>query len=448
MFTHEEMQERIEAHKKDVARILTDIYEKGKINPLLPENQNKIARPPSPRHAERPLTKLLDKLAKERKINLESPPAKLPAWSPLSRETFLHRLETYHGKNQWPSKPTPINEVAWAKLGWICTGDHRVTCVSECGGSVFVDVPDDGEILGDDFDADQIAVRTEVRDKLVEMYKEQMLEAHGKWCQWRRLSSDDAIQHIQIYNNEAATWGVLTRYQNIMKMADQLPAIDVIQIPDGFDLETVMKTLPEMWTEELQKASEASDAQEESSGTGPEPMEGVEESTPQQPAETPNSINKAALVLAFLGWEPSVDGHAGILNCRACFQRLGLWLYKPKPNGDEPVYSSLDVAAEHMDYCPWINRAAQSGGTLPSAPKLPSKCGWEMVTTACEARHGMELAYARVMRPETPEYELDYDEEFDSDDDEELLNYQYHDEEWYAKMDRIIAMNAPENFAD
>ncbi|KAJ6028526.1 hypothetical protein N7540_004102 [Penicillium herquei] len=472
MYSYEEMQERIELHQKNVARILTDIYEKGKINPLLPGNQIKIARPPSPRHAERPLTKFLDELANKHKISLESPPAKMPSWTPMSRETFLERLETYHGKHQWSSKPAPINEVAWSKLGWICIGNHRLTCISECGGSVFVDVPDESEILGgeDEFDADQIAQRTEVRDKLVEFYKEQMLEAHGKYCLWRKMSSDDAIQHLQIYNNEAATWGVLVRYQNIMKIVDQLPAKDIIQTPDGFDLAAIVENLPEMWSEELQKAPAASDVQEESSGTGPEPMEGAEESNSQQPAETSNSINETALVLAFLGWDYLVEGGAGILNCRACFQRLGLWLYKPKPNEDEPVYSSLDVAAEHMDYCPWINREAQSGGMPPAAPKLPSKCGWEMVIAACQARHGMELAYARVMRPKTPEpesdseLESDDDEEFDSDDEEDdneddgeaddddkddyekLLKYQYHDAEWYAKMDRIIAANAPENF--
>ncbi|KAJ5717775.1 C3HC zinc finger-like-domain-containing protein [Penicillium malachiteum] len=459
MSSYEEMQKHIESHQKDVARILTDIYERGKINPLLPENQTKIARPPSPRHASRPLTKFIDELAQKHGLNLESPPAKLPPWSPMSRETFLQRLETYHGANQWPSKPASINEVAWSKLGWVCTADHTVSCVCECGGSVFVDIPDEGELHGgeDEHDADQIARRIEVRDKLVETYKVQMLEAHGKYCLWRTMSSDDAIQHLQIYNNEAATWGVLGRYQNIMKMVDHLPSKDIIQTPEGFDLKTIIEALPEMWSEGLQKLPEASNVQEDSSGAAPEPMEGVEESTPQQPAGTPTSMNEAALALAFLGWDYLDDGNAGILNCRACFQRLGLWLYKPKPNGDDPVCTSLDVGAEHMDYCPWINREAQSGGMPPGAPKLPSKCGWEMVTAACKARHEMELAYAEVMGPIIPGSESesdlesddddDDDDDLDSDDDEELLNYQYHDEAWYAKMDRILAANDPENFA-
>lgn len=78
---------------------------------------------------------------------------KRPTFVPWDRERFLERLETFRRVDRWTFKPTPINEVQWAKRGWICTDVMRVTCVSGCGGSVVVKLPD--EMDGYDIEKEQ-----------------------------------------------------------------------------------------------------------------------------------------------------------------------------------------------------------------------------------------------------------------------------------------------------
>lgn len=85
-----------------------------------------------------------------------------PSFVPWDRERFLERLETFRRVDWWSSKPAPINEVAWAKRGWICTGVMRVTCVGGCGGAVVVKLPDELDEL-DGYDMEKVQERKHVR---------------------------------------------------------------------------------------------------------------------------------------------------------------------------------------------------------------------------------------------------------------------------------------------
>lgn len=87
---------------------------------------------------------------------------KRPTFVPWDRDVFLERLETFRRVDRWSSKPTPINEVQWAKWGWICTDAMRVSCVSGCGGSVVVKLPDEIDEL-DGYDIEKVQERREVR---------------------------------------------------------------------------------------------------------------------------------------------------------------------------------------------------------------------------------------------------------------------------------------------
>lgn len=85
-----------------------------------------------------------------------------PSFVPWDRERFLERLETFRRVDRWSPKPSQINEVAWAKRGWVCTDTSRVTCVGGCGGSVVVKLPDELDEL-DGYDGEKIEERQEVR---------------------------------------------------------------------------------------------------------------------------------------------------------------------------------------------------------------------------------------------------------------------------------------------
>lgn len=67
--------------------------------------------------------------------------------------------------DRWSSKPAAINEVQWAKRGWICTDASRVSCVGGCGGSVVVKLPEEIDEL-DGYDSEKVKDRNEVRTYL------------------------------------------------------------------------------------------------------------------------------------------------------------------------------------------------------------------------------------------------------------------------------------------
>ena len=62
-----------------------------------------------------------------------------PSYLPSDREAFLKRLETYRNISDWMPKPDTVNEVEWAKRGWVCTKGERVRCVT-CNVEIMVKI--------------------------------------------------------------------------------------------------------------------------------------------------------------------------------------------------------------------------------------------------------------------------------------------------------------------
>ena len=67
---------------------------------------------------------------------------KLPAgaYAPWSREAFLKRLNTFTDPNIWSLKPEAINELQWAKRGWICEDKETVACKGLCEQRLAIDL--------------------------------------------------------------------------------------------------------------------------------------------------------------------------------------------------------------------------------------------------------------------------------------------------------------------
>lgn len=281
--------------------------------------------------------------------------------------------------------------------------------------------------------------------KLVDEYVKRIREDHGENCPWRNKGCDGmlsflqslrsiancslaTIQHLPLANTDTAIAGLHDRYRNIVKMGDKLPVESAIQTPDSFDLDGLIKTLPEDWFQDSDQAPQATVAQVEPNGDSIEPAS-------QPPAEPSKSVNRAALSIALFGWDTVTDGAAGLVGCKACFRRLGLWMYKPKENGDVTVYTSLDVMSEHMEYCPWIDRLAQSGTGKPNEKIDNLRSGWEIVAEACKVKHRRRLRSVASMdaahsRPSTPLEETIPDEENEE-------SRKSADREWWAKIRRI-----------
>ncbi|KUM59633.1 hypothetical protein ACN42_g7499 [Penicillium freii] len=347
---------------------------------------------------------------------------KRPTFVPWDRERFLERLETFRRVDRWTSKPSPINEVQWAKRGWICTDVMRVTCVSDCGGAVVVKLPDEIDEL-DGFNIEKVEERKEVRARLVDEYAKMLSSAHGENCPWRNKSCDSTIQHLPLTNCDAALSGLHKRYTNISKMGDKLPAEDIVQTPEGLDLDVLIKGLPDEWFQEAEKAAVSTSGETQPPNTDN-----------QNPTEASKVVNRTALALALLGWDTASDGAAGLVGCGACFRRLGLWMYKPKENGDVTVYTSLDVADEHMEYCPWIDKVAQSNTGRPNEKLTELRAGWQVVMEAVKVKHRRRV---RTMAS-TDTLRTDVSTPTETGGEEENPDAKKKaDREWWAKIRRV-----------
>jgi mRNA (guanine-N7-)-methyltransferase len=213
-------------------------------------------------------------------------------------------------------------------------------------------------------------------------------------------------------------------------MGDKLPSHESIQTPDGFDIDILMKSLPSDWFKESNQASGTLNPPPGADGD-------TNEAAPQPAAETPQIINQAALAMAFFGWDSTLDGSKDLAACRACFRRLGLWMYKPKENGEVSVYTSLDAAAEHMDYCPWIDRSAQSGTGKANEKIANLRSGWEIVAEAVKVKHRRRvrsMASVDTLRtePSTPSAETPSEEGAVDEETKKAA-----DREWWAKIRRM-----------
>ena len=53
----------------------------------------------------------------------------LAKYCPGDRDELVRRLATFQELTDWTPKPDRVNEVEWAKRGWICQGKEKVRCV-------------------------------------------------------------------------------------------------------------------------------------------------------------------------------------------------------------------------------------------------------------------------------------------------------------------------------
>jgi hypothetical protein len=60
-----------------------------------------------------------------------------PKYAPWDRAEFLTRLKSFSNLTDWTPKPAKVNEVEWAKRGWVCQKFERVRC-SLCNVEILV----------------------------------------------------------------------------------------------------------------------------------------------------------------------------------------------------------------------------------------------------------------------------------------------------------------------
>jgi hypothetical protein len=218
------------------------------------------------------------------------------------------------------------------------------------------------------------------------------------------------IHRLPLTNPDTAINALRDRYLKVSKMRDQLPSKETIELPEQLSIEEIISLLP------------------------PEFSETAKGNSSQQPDLSEKQIDYRSFVFAFFGWDVVKDGSSGLLECRACFRRLGLWLYKPKEEGKEPVYDKLPVHTEHMDYCPWINETAQSAtGTAADKPEgLLS--GWQILAQGIRTKHRRRVKATITPREATP---VDSDTLSLESTATDEATQRAKDREWWSKLRRV-----------
>jgi hypothetical protein len=206
--------------------------------------------------------------------------------------------------------------------------------------------------------------------------------------------------------------------------------IESVEAPEGIDIDETIKILPPGLLGSTSACDDAAGAEDDISKSFADGAEGHS----LQIAES--DTDKAAFILAFFGWDICGDAQAGLAGCKACFRRLGLWMYKPKEDGSISVYTHLDVVNEHLDYCPWINPKTQSGveGKVGKAAGMEAtRSGWEVLHQTVKDRHRRRVRSVSSSQQSSQEPTTGLTEDTSIDDETRKAR----DREWWAKLRRM-----------
>ena len=115
-------------------------------------------------------------------------------YAPWNQEHFLRRLSTFANVRNWSSKPEGIDDVAWAKRGWVCWDKDQVACTL-CGKHMIVRLQDDDKSgerkLEENDESEWLDAETEKR--LIERYRDLIVDGHDTDCLWRKGGCKGAL---------------------------------------------------------------------------------------------------------------------------------------------------------------------------------------------------------------------------------------------------------------
>ncbi|KAL2069668.1 hypothetical protein VTL71DRAFT_14347 [Oculimacula yallundae] len=292
-----------------------------------------------------------------------------PKYAPWDRAEFLKRLKSFSNLTDWTPKPARVNEVEWAKRGWVCQKSERVRCC-HCNVEILVKL-NKKEVDGKE---EAVYVAQNIEDALVDKYVELIVTSHDESCLWRQRGCDDSIFKLPLNHAPTTIEALRERYNELLARSQTLPYSFNMRTPEDFDLELVLSYLPPGFF-------------------NPPPTE--------QTNITPVEVNKVAFMMALFGWQghthERLGTQLGSVSCNACFRVLGLWIFRSKEvndTGEEVAGAAmdrLDVVRQHRDYCPWQNPASQNG-KKPAKSSTSSMAGWEIVLRVLKNDHHLRTA--------------------------------------------------------
>lgn len=283
-----------------------------------------------------------------------------PRYCPGDRDQLLRRLATFQELTDWTPKPDRINEIEWAKRGWVCQGKERLRCtlcskelVVQLGRAKAGETEDNSSSTPESVEAAEAAGAA-----VVDRYVDLVVTAHEEDCLWRKKGCDDSLLRLQLASPKQALADLRQRYDELCVRKDFLPYEFNLRLPEGLDVDAVLATLPPTFFDGPSTAT---------STTTPATPTPTPTPTTSSPSTPPNRV---ALALAVMGWQGLTNSRIGAVpnsaSCHACLRRLGLWMFKSKQvdletnTVLEPApMDHLDAVREHRFFCPWKNGAVQ-----------------------------------------------------------------------------------------
>lgn len=293
------------------------------------------------------------------KDSLIDRPRKAPNYAPWSQEQFLARLKTFSDVRKWSSKPDRVNEVEWAKRGWICEERNKVACKGGCEKRIVVHLePRAEEEEGTSGEAGAEDETEGVEDALIARYAGMTVTGHEENCLWRRSGCRDDIHRIPLASRDKAIEDLRNRTHSMQAVQEELKSLPEPHLPNDISLAKIRNALPEA------DAADSSDT---------------------------------ALGLALCGLRGVTQFKQNLLCCESCFARRGLWTLKKSDETEEHfaeaegqmTFSPLEV---HRGYCPWVNGASQHNLPGPFA----GLSGYETLVKR------LQQTMSGQRRPETP----------------------------------------------
>lgn len=272
-----------------------------------------------------------------------------PNYNPWSHVGFLRRLKTFSNVRVWSSKPDAINEVEWAKRGWVCDKNslNTVACRGGCEARVVVGLrPALKDEEGKEIDGTE-DMSVELSEELVRRVGELIVEGHKDECLWKGGGCRDDIYRLPLVKQAVWEMDLRERYESFVKANGQFPEQE--SLLSAVDVQHLVGCLP----------SGFSRGQASVNAGG---MSNQTANVDDTLADPPTNLNSTALIFSLHGWTipPESTSDCPLATCDACFRRLGLWLYmSSSPSAIPAEASRLDLTTQHRPHCPWINASSQ-----------------------------------------------------------------------------------------
>ena len=177
-------------------------------------------------------------------------------------------------------------------------------------------------------------------------YEDLIVNGHAESCLWRKAGCKDDIYHLQVVRPLSWQPELQKRFSAVLEVGDS-----------------------------IKHASFASRVEPDPKVSTPEQL--LTDMPPgvlSQDGTALNNENAAkALDIALHGWTGLREAGMDLLQCEACFQRIGLWMYQPgyrsalNYDNDEDGSNDLtiDLVQLHREHCPWRNAISQrASGSL------------------------------------------------------------------------------------